>query len=465
MNAPDFYNHMIIAYAFPFKTYKQTTTSTTPRYTFLNGLALLLNGSSQCTVVYPYLKKKTILITRNQPLEDDDKTYFNNFFGLIRQFTEYCLTSNEIGMEDKRSSLESLVFEYNKNKSIKRITDFLFDDAISNLETLSNDDVDWLCEVITYNKLNKGSADYFYLMMEHRSLKNYILKLLEWVKEIISYRNLIKKNASNVDFKIILKFQAISEALYHSEVFRQIIHRICSKNDAYECIQYYLDKVSAHKRSLDFIIKFLMKRTADYGETYKNIQWSFIEPIEDVVDLSEPPSLSFDKIWSDCGLPNDQTKAEFQNEYIKNKFGTYNNDLIVKVCLHSEIRMIDYLIEQNIREINDHDVEIGISKLPCYLCSLYIQELNNKFHRKFYVSFPITHGKIYPNWMFRKQEDFMMKYFIHRKLYEFLTTEIKELQARNRKRSGDSDKQHTEIDDDDVNEKYMARTMKNFINA
>jgi len=74
----------------------------------------------------------------------------------------------------------------------------------------------------------------------------------------------------------------------------------------------------------------------------------------------------------------------------------------------SEIHIIDYLIEQNIREIYDHDVEIKISKLPCYPCSLYIEELNNKFYRKSSVGCSATHGKIYPNWMFRKNEEDMI---------------------------------------------------------
>jgi hypothetical protein len=73
-----------------------------------------------------------------------------------------------------------------------------------------------------------------------------------------------------------------------------------------------------------------------------------------------------------------------------------------------EIRIIDYLIEQNIREIYDHDVEIEISKLPCYPCSLSIEELNNKFYRKFSVGSSATHGKIHPNWMFRKNEEDMI---------------------------------------------------------
>jgi hypothetical protein len=39
-----------------------------------------------------------------------------------------------------------------------------------------------------------------------------------------------------------------------------------------ERILYYLDKVSAHIRSLNLILKCLYQRQFDYGEIYKSIQ-------------------------------------------------------------------------------------------------------------------------------------------------------------------------------------------------
>jgi hypothetical protein len=84
-------------------------------------------------------------------------------------------------------------------------------------------------------------------------------------------------------------------------------------------IRYYLDKTSAYLRSLNLILKSLEQRTFDYGEIYKSIQWYFIEPIENIVKLDEPPSLSFDQIWLACGLPDDQTKTDFKNQFIGNR--------------------------------------------------------------------------------------------------------------------------------------------------
>ncbi len=183
------------------------------------------------------------------------------------------------------------------------------------------------------------------------------------------------------------------------------------------------------------------------------------------VELKETPSSSFDRIWSECGFQNDQIKTQFQDDYIGTKFHPYDTNLKLETCLHSEIRMIDYLIEENIQEIHDQDVELGISKLPCYLCSLYIEELNNKFHRKFYVGSSTTHGKIYPNWMFRKNEEDTIKNSVHLQLYTLLKNEIQLLQIRIRTKSGDSDKQDTETDDDDVSDELMDRKLNNITSA
>ncbi|CAF2155575.1 unnamed protein product [Rotaria magnacalcarata] len=417
------------------------------------------NDSNQCTVVYPFLKEKKILITRNESLKNDE-IYFNEFFRLIREYSEHCLTSNQNGMDKIYSSLKSLIFDYNKDKCIKRILDHLVDDAVSNLEKLPNADVDNLYKKITYNKLNQGSPDYVYLKEKQMSLKEYILILFDWVNDIISYRDSIRSTKDKHELETILEFQTTGALLYHSEILRSVLSKVYSLVDDYERILYYLDNVSAHQRSLDLILKCLRQRKSEYGEIYKNIQWSFIEPIENIVELNETPSFSFDKIWLACGLEDIEIKTDFKKDYIQDKFDSYDKNSELKTCLHSEIRMIDYLIEQNIHEVHDKDVEIGISKLPCYPCSLYIEQLNNKFKRNFYVGSPTSHGKIYPKWMFRKNEEDMIKNSVTNQLYIFLTNELKLLELRIRKKSGDSDHQETEIDDDAVNNEFIHLMVK-----
>ncbi|CAF5055148.1 unnamed protein product, partial [Rotaria sp. Silwood1] len=110
MTSHIFYNNLLISSLFPhqIKTYS-ITSSSTEHHRFLNGLALLLNGSNQCTSVYPWLKEKQLLISR---------------------------------VIEIRPILTSHIFEYNKNNCIKHILDPLFNDVISNLEELLYYDID-----------------------------------------------------------------------------------------------------------------------------------------------------------------------------------------------------------------------------------------------------------------------------------------------------------------------------------
>ncbi|CAF4070990.1 unnamed protein product, partial [Rotaria sp. Silwood1] len=436
--------------------------SKTERHSFLNGLALLLNGSNQCTSVYPWLKKKQLLITRNEPLTNDDETYFNQFFDLIRKYTMFSLINDKKGMNEIYSTLNLIIFQYNKEKCIKRILDPLFDDVIVNLKKLLNYDIDKICENINIGKLIQGSVDYIYLQEQKISLKEFISILLSRVKNILLRHDSIKINKNKSEPKIIKIFQLYCESLYHSKIFRSLLSQVYSNVDDHKRIIYYLHKVSAHVRSLDVILKCLDRRIFDYGEIYQNIQWYFIESIENIIDLNEAPSLSFDKIWSAFDLlDDDELKNDFKQKYIGNKFVEYDTKLKLSTCLHSEIRMIDYLIEQNIHEVYDYDIEIGISKLPCDICSLYIEKLNEKFNRNFYVT-SITHEKIYPNWTFRNNEDDIIKNDVNYELYTLIEKQINDWIGMNRKKIIVKYKPTIELHYDDIDNRF-AKLNNDFI--
>ncbi|CAF2719761.1 unnamed protein product [Rotaria sp. Silwood2] len=164
------------------------------------------------------------------------------------------------------------------------------------------------------------------------SILEYILILFDWIKFITLNRDAIKNNKNNVELKIILKFQVTGEFLYNSEIFRFILSEVYSNSNDTERIIYYLDKVSAHRRSLNLILKTLEKRKSEYGQKYKNIQWSFIEPIKTIVELKETPSSSFDKILLACDLANDEIKREFQDKFIENKFVEYDSSFKLLTC-------------------------------------------------------------------------------------------------------------------------------------
>ncbi|CAF5093583.1 unnamed protein product, partial [Rotaria sp. Silwood1] len=128
------------------------------RHSILNGLALILNGSESCTSVYLWLKKKQILITRNKLLTNDDEIYFNRFFDLIRIYSSDCLSLNKQGMIETHAILRSIVFEYNKDKCIKRIIGVNFNEAVTSLQALLDVNIDRIYEdivSITINEFNK----------------------------------------------------------------------------------------------------------------------------------------------------------------------------------------------------------------------------------------------------------------------------------------------------------------------
>ncbi|CAF4510376.1 unnamed protein product [Rotaria sp. Silwood2] len=102
--------------------------------------------------------------------------------------------------------------------------------------------------------------------------------------------------------------------------------------------------------------------------------------------------------------------------------------------------MIDYLIEQNIKEVHDKDVEIGISKLPCYLCSL-------------------TDGKIYSNWMFRNNEKDKIIDDINNQLCSFIKNELQLFQLSIINKSWNGDNEETQIDDDNIDYRFIDFNM------
>ncbi|CAF3446988.1 unnamed protein product [Rotaria socialis] len=93
--------------------------------------------------------------------------------------------------------------------------------------------------------------------------------------------------------------------------------------------------------------------------------------------------------------------------------------------LRAEILLIDYLLKNNINQADHLNlVEISISKIPCLLCSSYIDALNKKYHRYFYSS-DATHGKAYTKWIYRDKEDPSIINLINDKLIEQIQHLIK----------------------------------------
>ena len=95
------------------------------------------------------------------------------------------------------------------------------------------------------------------------------------------------------------------------------------------------------------------------------------------------------------------------------------------------------------------EVEIGILKMSRLLCSYYIEQLNQKDDRCFYVSIS-TNEKINSEWMYRPDEDQTILNTINRKLIDLLQKSIKHLFMDIRRvgslKNGDSDSIFTSME-------------------
>ena len=130
----------------------------------------------------------------------------------------------------------------------------------------------------------------------------------------------------------------------------------------------------------------------------------------------------------------------------------FEKDLVHRVHLHTEIVLIDYLLKNNINESNgSKEVEIGISKMSCLLCSYYINALNEKHNRCFCQS-NSTNGKIYVKWRLLADEDPSIVDSINEKLIDKIQRVITRLclesDRTGSKESGNSDIMFTSMEGD-----------------
>ncbi len=138
-----------------------------------------------------------------------------------------------------------------------------------------------------------------------------------------------------------------------------------------------------------------------------------------------------------------------------------DNDRFYVVLMNAEILLIDHLLINNIDETNySKEVEIGISKMSCLLCSYYIDALNKKYDRCFCQSYS-TNGKVYGKWTYRHNEDSSILNLINEKLIENIQQSIQNLcltsgRASSQK-SGDSDIMSSSMENDEFDEEEHRR--------
>jgi hypothetical protein len=232
---------------------------------------------------------------------------------------------------------------------------------------------------------------------------------------------------------------------------------------------YYFEKTSGHQRSLGHLLKCLLTQKNNYGEIYKNISWKLIPPIDQKHDLNVTPRQAFEKIFTELldsssgDLSKSLRKITCNGFYDKHltTLKTIDEEPIYDGQMHAEILLIDYLLKHNIKkEENSNEVRIGISKMPCLLCSEYIGALN-KLNDCCFYQYDSTHGKIYAKWIYRPKEDPAIINPINDKLIKKIQYLIEKKclgsVRGDKKNSGDSDiidtlLEQKEFDEEDLSE-------------
>ena len=462
------YSHILLCQAICFAHGKTPSNMVSEKSKFLSSLALLLSGDSSCTAVCVHLQQKLVLIARNDPLSNEDRRYFDRFFALIRIYSSTSFDPNyKVTSTDAENLLRSLIYQYNAKKILKRLTSSK-GKIIDRLRQLLHSEadstriIDELRSNPKFYREKPARTEKFNLLSGNRSDEDYVQYLFRMVEAfLLAYDRLIE-NRTNISDENIKDVIDLADLLYQSRLFLFMIKSLDGEiNDG----EYYLEKISAHGRSINLILKCLFRRKSDLGEIYKQITWKVIPSIEQELLLEPIPKKAFDMIFNDCSSASSDSSEglateDFYGEYLPN-MNLYDRHGRVSMHVHAEILLIDYLLNNGINGTNHtNDVEIGISKLPCLLCSYYVAELNAKHGRCFFSS-RFSNGKIYGKWLLRKSEDLSIIRSIDDKLIDELKETIRKLSLQSDrsgpKKSGESDIILTSLEEDQFDQALSAR--------
>ncbi|CAF5031090.1 unnamed protein product, partial [Rotaria sp. Silwood1] len=292
--------------------------------------------------------------------------------------------------------------------------------------------------------------------------EDYIDFLLKKVDEFLKARDQLFANQVNPSDDQLILAARLAMILYQSRLFRFILNHSIGTADKGV---YYFEKASAHIRAKNLLLKCLLNNKQRFNQIYKNISWKLVPPIQQTHQLSITPREAFENIFKNLpdssneiisNILQQTTCDSFYKQYLE-KLKTIDETHVYVGHLHAEILLIDYLLNNNIKE-DDHlnQVEIGISKMPCLPCSYYIAALNKTHHRCFYQS-DVTHGKLYGKWTYRLKEDPSIIKEINDKLIEKLQYLIQKILVESDRcgrprKSGDSDIVSTSMEGDELEE-------------
>ncbi|UJR38352.1 hypothetical protein I4U23_031022 [Adineta vaga] len=317
MNDSTVLSHIYLCESLCYSSEKIRPSYRTERSKFLSSLALILNGNASCTAVYVLQGEQCVLISRNGPIAATDERYFNGFFRLIRIYANLCFNNHQQIAKEKNQSEEDYV-------------QFLFDQ----------------------------------------------------LAKFITIREQLIHNKENPTDHQLPSATELATILYSSRLFQFMLNHLDENTGTGS---YYFEKISAHDRSLQILFKCLHVRTDYVIDLYKNITWKLISSIETIKYLSITPRQAFENIFTylchlaDGDLLDILSNMKSETFYDKHllKLKRIDNNRNQSVHIHAEILLINHLLNMNINETNgSQDIEIGISKMPCLLCWLYMNYLN-----------------------------------------------------------------------------------------
>lgn len=467
------FNHIILCESLSFSQGKIRPTNLSERSKFLSSLALVLNGNATCTAVYVHQSTKMIYIARNESINVNDERYFDRLCRQIRIYAHLCFDKNkEAASSEALDQLESLIFDYNSKKIVNRFLGQypLIIDQLRKMIQWNTDEIRPFVEQLQLNpevyRDHPLITEKIYLISDQHTEEEYVLFLLKTLREFLMARDQLINNQINPTDRQLILATNLAMILYQSRLFQYILNQSDETNGKG---LIYFEKTSAHRRSINLLLKYLLKRKDTFSDLYQTISWKVVPSIEETRTLSVTPKQAFEKIFVELSHSSDQDICNILKNissdaiYDKHlqRLKRFDKDPIHRVHIHAEILLIDYLIKMNINQTNQSkEVEIGISKMPCLLCSYYIEQLNQKYDRCFCV-LNSTNGIIYSKWMYRPDEDETILNNINGKLIDLLQKSIKHLSMDIHRvgplKSGDSDIMCTSMEEDDFDIKLYRK--------
>ena len=461
-------SHILLCECLCFTQGKTRPTELTEKSKFLSSLALVLNGNATCTAVYVHQADKIVFIARNEAITVTDQRYFNRFFRQIRTYAHLCLDKNKSPVASvAKDQLESLIFEYNSKKIINRLLgqNVIIIDALRRMVRWNTDEkrpfIDELRSNPTIYRDHPLITEKIYLISKHYTEEDYVELIFKKLEQFLVILDQLIDNQLNPTDQQLTLVTSLAMILYQSRLFQYILD---NSNGTADKGVYYFEKTSAHLRSIDLLLKCFHYRKDHVGEIYQNISWKLVPSIEGTQTLPISPRQAFENIFTNMLHSPDQsignalqnvTSETVYNQHL-GRLKKFDSDRIYRAHLHAEILLINYLLENHLNETNHlKEVEIGISKMSCLLCSYYIDALNKKYNRCFCLQ-PSTNGTVYGKWTYRVNEDPSIINVINDKLIEKIQQSIQKLCLDSHrgasKRSGDSDIMFTSIEGDEFDE-------------